>query len=333
MTTTVLRRLAIVPLQVLGIVTIVFFLSRLMPGDPAYTLAGSQATDEQVAAIRTELGLDQPIWTQYGEFLAHAVRGDFGTSIQTGNAVTSDLVQRAPSTFALILISLVVITLLTVLLLGWFLARPRGLARRAIGGYGFLAGAVPDFWIGLALISLLYAKLGLGAAPSGQLDARMFVPDVTGVAIVDAVLSGDGAAISDAMSHLLLPVLTLAIVYTAAVVRVMQVVSTQTLQSDFMLFADSWGIRSWRRVAYVLHHGAPTMITALASTVVFLLGGAVLVETVFSWGGLGQYGVAAVTQSDYAAVQGFVIVAGVVTAVVYALGDVLHTVFDPKLRD
>ncbi|GAA1800301.1 ABC transporter permease [Planosporangium flavigriseum] len=329
----ILRRLAVLPLQVLGVVTIVFFLSRLMPGDPAFRLAGSQATAEQVAAIRHDLGLDQPIWAQYWRFLTHAVQGDFGRSLQTGNNVTTDLLQRAPATLALILLSLVVIIVLTLGLVGWFLARPRGVARRTIGGYGFLAGAVPDFWIGLALISLLYAQFGLGAAPSGQLDARMFVDNLTGVAFVDAMLAGDGAAMGNAALHLLLPVLTLAIVYTAPVVRIMSAVSTQTMQSDFMRFANSWGIKSWRRVAYVLHHGAPTLITALASTVVFLLGGAVLVETVFSWGGLGQYGVAAVTQSDYAAVQGFVIVAGTFTAVVYALGDVLHTVFDPKLRD
>lgn len=326
-----LRRLVVVPVQLFGLVVLVFFLTRLIPGDPAYALAGGQATAEQVEVIRRELGLDQPVWVQFWRYLASVVQGDWGKSIQTNSPVTQDLLQRAPATLLLIFISLAVIILLALLLVGWLLWKPHGVARRVIGAYGYTAGVLPDFWVGLALISLLYVQLGIGASPSGQLDARVIVPAVTNVGLFDAVLASNPAAIANAVSHLVLPCLTLVLVYLAPVVRVMSAVTEKANGLDFALFADSWGISPWRRVRYVLRFTSPTLVTTLASTAVFLVGGAVLVETVFSWGGVGQYAVAAVTRSDYVGVQGFVLIAGLFTALVYLANDLLHAAIDPRL--
>jgi ABC-type dipeptide/oligopeptide/nickel transport system permease component len=326
------RRLAWLPLQILGLITLVFFLTRLIPGDPAFALAGGQATEEQVASIRRTLGLDQNLLVQYQRYLAGLLRGDWGTSIQTGAPVTQDILQRAPATLLLMGVSLLFIVLLALLLTGIVLAWPRGPLRKVLDGYGFLAGVVPDFWVGLALVSLLYVQLHVGASPIGQLDSRIFVDPITGVGLFDAMLAGDTTAVLNAISHLFLPCLTLVFVYLAPVMRIMSAVSHAASSADFARFADSWGISPLRRVRYVIRYTSPTLVTTLASTTVFLVGGAVLVETVFSWGGLGQYAVGAVTKSDYVGVQGFVLVAGVFTALVYLAGDALHAIIDPQVR-
>jgi ABC-type dipeptide/oligopeptide/nickel transport system permease component len=327
-----LSRLVTAPFQILGLVVVVFLLLHVASGDPAFLLAGPQATATQVATIRHDLGLDQSLPVQFWRYLERAVHGDLGKSLQTGNTVTYDLLHRAPATLELILLALIAITLVTILLVGVVLARPHRLVRRVIGGYGFLAGALPDFWVGLALIAVVYAKLGLAAAPSGQLDARVSIPRSTGVATLDAAMSGNWSAFGNALSHLVLPVVTLTLVYMAPVVRLLSVVSARTMSADFMRFADSWGISPRRRVWYAMYHAFPTLVVSLASTLVYLLGGAVLVETVFSWGGIGQYAVDAVTHSDFAAMQGFVILAGIFTIAVYAFGDILHAFVDPKVR-
>lgn len=327
-----LRRLSLLPVQLFGLLVLVFLLTRLIPGDPAYALAGGQATAEQVERIRQSMGLDQPLWVQFWRYVAGVVQGDWGTSIQTNSPVVDDLVQRAPATLLLMFFSLLMIILLVFLLVGWLLWRPHGLARKVVNGYGFLAGVVPDFWVGLSLVSLLYVQLGIGASPSGQLDARITVAPVTNVGLIDAAIAGDPAALGNAAAHLILPCVTLIFVYLAPVIRIMSAVTEKVNGSDFARFADSWGISPWRRVRYILRFTSPTMVTTLASTTVFLVGGAVLVETVFSWGGVGQYAVAAVTRSDYVGVQGFVLIAGLFTAMVYLANDLLHAAIDPQLR-
>ena len=328
----VLRRLLSLPIQIFGLITLVFFLTRMIPGDPAYALAGGQATDAQIERIRADLGLDQPLIVQFGIYLKGLLLGDWGTSLQTSSPVIEDLLRRLPATLLLMGGSLLVIVIVAIILLAVTISRPQGVVRRFVSGYGFFAGVVPDFWIGLGLISLLYVPFGIGASPNGQLDGRIFVPNVTGVGLFDAILASDPYATTNAFMHLFLPVLTLVIVYLAPIIRIMTVVSREAAASDFVRYADSWGISPLRRVRYILRYTAPQLTTVLASTTVFLLGGAVLVETVFSWGGLGQYAVNAVTRSDYAAVQGFVLVAGVFTALVYLINDVLHFAIDPQLR-
>jgi len=327
-----LRRLSLLPVQLFGLLVLVFLLTRLIPGDPAYALAGGQATAEQVERIRQSMGLDQPLWVQFWRYVTGVLQGDWGTSLQTNSPVVHDLVQRAPATLLLMFFSLLMIILLVLLLVGWLLWRPHGLAHKVVNGYGFLAGVVPDFWVGLSLVSLLYVQLGIGASPSGQLDARLTVTPVTNVGLIDAAIAVDPSAVANAVSHLVLPCITLIFVYLAPVVRIMSAVTEKVNGSDFARFADSWGISPWRRIRYILRFTSPTMVTTLASTTVFLVGGAVLVETVFSWGGVGQYAVAAVTRSDYVGVQGFVLIAGLFTAMVYLANDLLHAAIDPQLR-
>jgi ABC-type dipeptide/oligopeptide/nickel transport system permease component len=326
------RRLLLLPLQAAGVVTIVFVLVHLLPGDPAALMAGPMATADQIARIRADLGLTQPLLLQYVRYLERLLHGDLGTSWYTSNPVATDIAQRAPATLELITLALVGIICLGLLIAGVIAVGPRGTAGRLVTGYGFVAGALPDFWVGLALIFVVYSMAHLGPSPTGQLGSHFAVPTVTGIPTVDAFLAGDPAAFADAMKHLVLPVITLVFVYMGPVVRITGVAAVRSLNSEFSRFAQSWGIAPWRRQYYALRHVMPTFVIAVASAYGYLLGGAVLVETVFSWGGFGQYAVQAVTHSDYAAIEGFVIVAGIFTVLVYTVADVLQMALDPRTR-
>src|SRR6185437_200258 len=179
--------------------------------------------------------------------------------------------------------------------------------------YGFVGGALPDFWIGLALIFFVYYILGWAPEPTGQLSLRYAVPNVTGSAVIDSILAGDTGAAINALKHLILPVLTLMVVYSGILIRVTAGGTSRALDSDFVQYATAWGIAPWRRTYYAFRQVLPTFVITLAVVYGNLLGGAVLVETVFSWGGLGQYAVDGLSNSDFSAIEGFIIVAGVFT--------------------
>jgi ABC-type dipeptide/oligopeptide/nickel transport system permease component len=326
------RRLAVVPFQALGVVTIVFFLVHLLPGDPAILMAGPQASPAQVAEIRSNLGLDDPLPVQYIRYVSNAVRGDLGTAWHTGNPVTRDIRERGPATLSLITVAMLGVIAVGLVFAGVVAAGARGLGGRVSSLYGFVAGALPDFWIGLALIFLVYYKAGIGAAPSGQFSPGYQIPIVTGISPIDALIAGEPGAFTDALAHLVLPAITLIVVYSGLVVRATSAAADRSLRSDFIEYATAWGIAPRRRVYYALRHVLPVFVLTVGATYGFLLGGAVLVETIFSWGGLGQYAVDALGRADYAAIQGFVIVAGIFTVLVYAATDVLQMILDPRVR-
>jgi ABC-type dipeptide/oligopeptide/nickel transport system permease component len=332
MVSLLVRRVLFLPLQAVGVVTIVFVLIHLLPGDPAALIAGPQATRAQIDHIRAAMGLDQPLVTQYVRYIARLIHGDLGTSWYTGNPVVTDIAQRGPATLELITLALAAIAILGIIVTGGLMLGTGGLAHRIVSIYGFLAGAVPDFWLGLALVFILYSVARIGPSPTGQISSTFAIPVVTGVATIDSLIAGSPAAFRDAIAHLILPVTTLVLVYLGPVVRVTSVAASRVLKSDFIRYAESWGIAPWRRSYYALRLVLPIFVTSLASVYGYLLGGAVLVETVFSWGGFGQYAVQAVTHADYSAIQGFVVVSGIFTVLIYALADILDLILDPRAR-
>lgn len=326
------RRLAIMLAQMFAVVVIVFLLARVFLESPARALAGQNQSADAVRAIEERLGLDDPIHIQLWNYLGSVVQLDFGRAFSTGNPVSQDLAERIPSTLFLVTLSLLIAGVLALLLAFAVTHAPRGLAARASRVYGFVAGAIPDFWLGLALIFIFYYKLNWLPAPAGQIDPLYSAPTITGIAVIDSLYVGDMAAFSDAVLHLILPVATLVIVYMGPALRLVAAESQNALNEDYVRFARVLGLKSRRVSWYAVRQSIPTFLTIMATTYGFLLGGAVLVETVFSWGGAGQYAVAAVAQSDFAALQGFVIAAGVFTAFVYAMLDLGYYLSNPVSR-
>jgi ABC-type dipeptide/oligopeptide/nickel transport system permease component len=328
------KRLLFVIPQLFAVSVIVFFLARLLPGDPSYLLAGPYATPERIQEVRNNLGLDQPIIVQYGRYLERILQGDFGTSWRTSQPVLKDIQQRLPATLQLV-VGAVLLSVMIGVPLGIAVAlRKGGFADKVVFVYGMLAGSLPDFWIGLLLILLFFYLLPWAPPPVGQLDFAVSAPDhITGAYVVDSLLTGNWPAFSSALGNLALPLLTLVLVYMPMVLKTARSTMEEMIESKFILQARAAGLSRWTQLRYALRNALPPVVTVIGILFWFLLGGAVLVETIFAWGGLGQYAVESVINSDYAPVQAVVLVTAVFTTVVFLLVDIAYYLLDPRISD
>lgn len=328
----ILRRLSALVPQLLAISIVTFVLARLLPGDPVSMILGPLATPESLAKLRSEMRLDQPLPIQYFYYLRALLHGDFGRSWSTSNPVSSDLAARVPATLELITYSLV-LALLVGIGIGVVTAlRPGGWVDRTTRIYGLLAGAVPDFWLGLLLIFFLYFQLRLFPPPLGRLDPFLTPPThITGMYTVDALLTRNWVDLGSAISHLALPVITLAFASAGSIMRMTRATMIGILDGDFIRHGRLSGLPELVLLRYSLRNALPPVVTLVAIIYGYLLGGAVLIENVFGWGGLGQYAVQAMSNSDYAAIQGFVLVAATFTLVLYLAVDLLYFAIDPRI--
>jgi peptide/nickel transport system permease protein len=327
------RRLLLLPLQLLIVSLIVFFLVRQLPGDPTYLYAGPYATKERVEEVRRQLGLDQPVWVQYVRYVERTTVGDFGTSMRTSQPVVQDILQRFPATLELILYA-VLFSVVIAVPLGVFTAiRSKGPLTRVVFVYGMMAGSLPDFWFALLAIYVFFFKLGWLPGPIGRIDLMVSKPnDITGLYTLDSLLTGNWEAFASAASQLVLPVAVLTFVYMPLVLKNTQSAMQEMLGSEFVTYARAAGLPRVVQWRYALVNALPPVITVTGILTWFLLGGAVLVETVFAWGGLGQYAVQSVVNSDYAALQAVVLLSAVFTMVVFLLVDLAYFVIDPRIK-
>lgn len=330
------RFLLLVP-QVLLISFITFVLVRLLPGDPARLQLGPLAPETAVQALRERLLLDQPLLTQYFAYLGRLAEGDFGRSWVNGTPVSQDLIERVPVTLELIIISLLVVFLVLAPLAVITASAARHIAVRFFQNvafvYGMLAGALPDFLLGLLMIFLFYTLLGILPGPEGRLGLLDMPPDfVTGFLLIDCLIAGDLETFWSAVRHMILPVFTLAFVYGAPIFKMLRARTEEALRADYTTYAEAIGLPA--RLVFLramrVASGPTIVMTGVVSG--FLLGGAVLVETVFNMNGLGQYAVQAITTADYAAIQGFVLVAAIFTMLVYLAVDLVYFAVDPRVQ-
>jgi len=211
--------------------------------------------------------------------------------------------------------------------------RPGGFADRASRIYGLAAGAIPDFWVALLLVFFLFHVLGWAPAPFGRIDALISPPpSVTGFFTIDSLLAGDMTAFRSSVARLVLPVSTIAIVNAGALMKMAQISFRDAYRSDFVSQMRLSGLPERQIVRAAMRNAMPPIISQTAFITGFLLGAAVLVETIFAWGGLGQYAVQAVVNSDYAALQGFVLVASAFVLIVYTIADILYELADPRIQ-
>ena len=282
----------------------VFLLVRAVPGDPA-TLLLKNPTPERLAAIRTRLGLDRPLPVQYWRWMSSVIgRGSFGESIVTGRDVKEDLARTWPATIELSMVALALATVAGVWL-GIFCARHAGTWKDALGTTVSLVGlSVPVFWLGL--LAMLLFSLELGWLPAGE---------------------------RGGIDHLILPALVLATIPAAFVARVTRTAVLETLGQDFIRTAHAKGATE-RTVLYrhALRAALVPIVTMIGVEFAYLLGGAVLTETVFAWPGIGRYIATAVLSRDYPAIQGALLVLVAMVMAANFVVDALHYALDPKLR-
>lgn len=329
----ILSRLPMVVPQMLGVIFVTFMLVRLLPGDPTLLMLGNMATPENIANLRRQLGLDGTLWEQFMRYLADVAQGDLGVSLFTSNPVTTDLMDRAPATLELIFYAMLLTLVIAVTIAVVAVVRPGGIADYFSRVYGLAAGAIPDFWVGLLLIFFFFTVWGVAAAPFGRIDPMISAPPtVTGFYTFDSIIAGDFAALRSSAGRLVLPVLTLTIVNAGALMKMTKTTFAGIWRSDFIRHQRASGLPERLIVRNALRNSLPPIITLVGFFVGFLLGAAVLVETIFSWGGLGQYAVQAVINSDYPALQGFVLVAAAFILLVYLVVDVLYELADPRIE-
>jgi peptide/nickel transport system permease protein len=332
--TFVIKRLLWMVPTLFGVSVIMFCLTILIPGDPALLRLGNFATAEQLQQLHIEMGLDKPSHERYWLYLKGLLQGDLGRSWRTGDAVTNDLKARFPATLELGLYS----TTLSVLL-----GIPIGVVTAArkdsyldYGGklYGVLGVAMPLFWLGLILVYVFYYLLGIAPAPTGRLDMLVAPPPrLTGLYVVDSVLSGDMEALWSSISHLVLPVMTLTFIVAASIARMTYTSMRRVLSAQYILVGHAYGISPHRMIyKYALKNALMPVITFVGLQIGFLIGGVVLVEVVFALPGIGRYAVDSLLVNDFAPVQGFVLVVLVVYLCVNLLADVLYGLVNPQVR-
>ena len=327
-----LHRLAFVLPQLLGIVLVSFLLVKSIPGDPAVLMLGPTATPDAISSLRGQMGLDQPLFKQFILYVDHLLHGDLGTSWQTTRPVLDDLLQRFPATLELVTFSLVV-AIVVGLWLGIASAlRPNGWIGRLTDIYGLSAGALPDFWFALVLIFVFYTLAHWAPAPLGRLDIAVLAPEpVTGFMTIDTLLAGDMEAFRSAVSHLILPVLTLGLINAGPIMKMTQSSMEKMLASDASRYEVLCGIPQRLVTRHALRNALPSIVTIVSVLYGYLIGGAVLVEIVFSWGGAGQYAVQGVLNSDIYPVLGFVLFSAIFSLIVYIVVDLVYVLVDPRI--
>ncbi len=326
------RVLFLIP-QIIGIVLVGFVLIKAVPGDPATLMLGPMATPDSIARLRGELGLDKSLPVQFVIYLSKLAHGDLGTSWQTTQPVLEDLKVRFPATLELITFGLA-LALLIGIPLGIVSAMRTHRALARIGDfYGLVAGALPDFWLALLLIYIFYSLLGWVSSPIGRIDVSIVPPEtITGFYTTDSLIEGNWQAFWSAVQHLILPVATLGLINAGPILKMTQSTMERMLQADFSQYERLCGLPEKLITRHALRNALPSVITIVSVLYGFLIGGAVLVEIVFSWGGAGQYAVQGVLNSDFNPVLGFVIFSALFSLVVYLLVDLVYLAIDPRIR-
>jgi peptide/nickel transport system permease protein len=317
-----------------GVVVFTFLLMRVLPGDPAVFFAsGPQAGPEEIAMIRQQMGLDKPVPQQLVLYLGDLGQGNLGRSLTTGQPVLADLRNRLPASLELTFTALL-LALLTAVPLGVAAAlRPGSLVDHLVRFICALGVCVPTFVSGLLLIYVFYYLLGLAPDPTGRIDIFLTPPPrITGFLLIDFALAGDWEGWSAAARQLVLPAFTMALFVVAPLARMTRASMLASLGSDFIRTAKSLGL-SGRKVivTYALRNAILPVLTIAGIVFSTMLGANVLVEKVFSWPGVASYALDALLSSDYAPVQGFVLLMAVIFVFVNLTVDVLYGIADPRV--
>jgi peptide/nickel transport system permease protein len=327
------RRLAASLPVLFGAVVLTFLLMRVLPGDPAVFFAsGPNAGPKEIAEVRHQMGLDKPIPVQLVLYLRDVATGNLGRSMTTGQPVVADLVERLPASLELTFSALAIALLLAVPLGIAAALRPHSLIDHAVRFLCTMGVCVPTFVSGLLLIYVFYFLLGLSPDPTGRLDVFATPPPThTGFLLIDSLLAGDGDSFWAAANQLVLPAVTMALFVLAPLARMTRASMLAVLGSDYIRTARALGLSRPRIVlVYALRNALLPVLTIAGIVFSTMLGANVLVEKVFSWPGVAAYALDALLASDYAPVQGFVLLMAFIFVLVNLLVDVLYGVVDAR---
>lgn len=325
------RLLRLIPVLI-GISLIVFLMINLTPGDPVQIMLGDQFVTEEIEqALRKDMGLDLPIHERFGRFLYNAAHGNFGRSFFHRRPVMDVILERLPATIELTLCSMLMAIIVSIPL-GVLAAVKKGTVYDRSSVVTAMVGvSMPGFWFGIILI-ILFA-INLQWLPvSGRSAFALNVPQVTGMLLIDTLLAGRVDSFLDAVKHLILPTITLGMAMGATLMQVTRASMMEVLKQDYILFAEAKGIK-WFRVIFLhaLKNALIPTVTVAAIQTGQLLGGNMIIETIFGWPGVGSLVVEAIFSRNYPLVQAAVLIYVLIYVIMNFIADILYTVFNPKV--
>lgn len=329
----VLRRIALTVPTLFALCFLTFVAIRLVPGDPIEVRRGERGiSPERLEFFRHELGLDQPVWKQFLDYIWGLMHGDFGVSIISQDSVLKEFVTLFPATLELSLFAMVFAVVFGVPF-GVLAAVKRGSAfDHGLMGVALFGYSMPVFWWGLLLV--LFFSVTLDLTPvSGRIDLLYYFEPVTGFMTIDSLLSGQEGAFSSSLSHLILPAIVLGTIPLAAIARMTRSSMLEVLEEDYVRTARAKGLSPWRVIGlHALRNALIPVVTTIGLQGGTMLAGAVLTETIFAWPGVGKWLIESIFRRDYPALQGGVLLISTLLVLVNMTVDILNAVINPRIR-
>ena len=330
----ILRRLLQLVPVLLGISLLVFAFLHLIPGDPAVTMLGDRATPAALEVLRERMGLNEPLPLQYLTFLGNLLKFDLGTSIFTGVPILEEIRTKWPATFELSIVAMLIALVIGIPAGVMAAVRKNSLVDNLMMSGSLLGVSMPVYWLGLLLVYLFAVNLQW-LPPSGRIGINVgydFEP-ITGFFIFDALIQGNFQALSDVLSHLLLPAITLSTIPLAIIARITRSAMLEVLSQDYIRTARSKGLKEFLVIGkHALKNAMLPVVTIVGLEFGTLLGGAILTETIFSWPGIGSWIYGGILQRDYPIVQGGVVFVAFVFVLINLLVDISYAFLDPRIQ-
>jgi peptide/nickel transport system permease protein len=326
-------RLATFPVQLVAFALIVFVVVRAIPGDPVETVTGGQYTLEVYASVKHALGLDGTFTEQFWRYMKEIASLDLGNSLISGRSISSDIGQKLPATVELALMALTGTVFFALIFSHLVVMRPRLFLSRILRGYARTAGSIPEFVLGIAAIFVFYATLRWAPPPMGRLSQFLDPPPaVTGMPFIDALISGDGELVRSMLSHLVLPVGVMVLAQVPVLMKILLGDLEAAIEAPMTRFRIATGASRSIVLLSIYRRALPPSVTMVGTMFGYLLGGALVVETMFGLDGIGKYSIDAVQSADLTAMQSVMLVVAGLTLLVFMLVDLINMLLDPRRR-
>ncbi|MDN4493079.1 ABC transporter permease [Ureibacillus aquaedulcis] len=329
----IVKRLGLILFVVFGVTLVTFFMSHVIPGDPASLIAGQRASEETLQSIRQQLGLDQPVWIQYFHYLGDLLTGDLGTSIRTQRPVLDELITFFPATIELAIAAFAIAIVLGIPL-GILAALKKNSIWDNLSRVFSISGvSIPVFFSGLIVILIFYGKLGW-LPSNGRIALDINPPThITGFYILDSIFTGDMVALKSSLQHLILPALVLSYAQLAVITRQVRASMLEVMSQEYIRTAVANGIKGRLLIiSYALKNALIPTVTVIGVAFGSLLGGAVVTETIFGWPGMGKFVVDSISYLDFPAMMGFTIIISIGYVLINLIVDIIYGLLNPQMK-
>jgi len=328
----ILKRLVMLIVVLLGVSVITFILVRAAPGDPAVHLVGEHASKEVLERIRERYHLNDPIYVQYFIWIRMALQGDLGRSIESRELVTREIIDRLPTTLELSLFAMIIASAVGIIAGIMSAVRQYSPVDYSVMFAALFGVSMPVFWLGLMLLFIFGVKLGV-LPLGGRLTVGIYLEKVTGLYVLDSIITLNWPALVDSIKHLILPSAALATIPMATIARMTRSSMLEVLRQDYVRTERAKGL-SERMVVYkhAIKNALIPIVTVVGMNIGLLMGGAVLTETIFTLPGLGKYIADAILAYDYPVIQGFTLFFATAFVIINLITDLMYVYIDPRIR-